>query len=330
MTDPPPAAPAAPADAGPEPPHGAAGPRSGACALVGRPNVGKSTLLNALLGQKLAIATERPGTTRSRLLGLFVAEDPPTQIAFVDTPGLVRPRSALGRALADEAQAAVRDADVVLLVVELPRGAGGDGAPVVPEEDRALAHAVAEAGRPSVLAINKVDQLRDKRRLLPWLAAYAGVHDFAALVPISALEADGLDRLVAELRPHLEPGLAYDPETLTDRPERFFAAELVREAVLRHVRSEVPYGVAVSLEHWDDDGDLARLHATIVVEKASHKGIVIGARGERLRTIGTEARLAIEALVGRRVHLELWVRVEEGWTRSPDGVRRHLEAGGAS
>jgi len=321
------------APAGAEEPEDGA-PRSGTCAIVGRPNVGKSTLLNALVGQKLAIATERPGTTRTRLLGVHVADDPPTQIAFIDTPGLTRPRGALGQVLREEVDASLDEADVVLLVTDPPRprggrsttGRGGMGrrsgsAPGTHPGDAGLINRLRDVPAPLVLAINKVDLVGDKSRLLPLLTAYADALPFAGLVPISAATGDQLPALVREIRRQLPTGLAFDPELLTDRPERFFAAELVREAALRHTRAEVPYGIAVTIDGWESDGALLRIRGTLVVEKPSHKGIVIGAGGSRLKAIGTEARQGIEALVDRRVHLELWVRVDPGWTGDPRRAR---------
>ncbi len=301
--------------------------RAGRCAIVGRPNVGKSTLLNALLGQKLVIVTPTPGTTRSSVLGLYTTSEPPTQIAFIDTPGLARPKSALGKVLSDTARTALADADVVLFVTAAPSGPGAGRGDVHPA-DAAVMDQLREAGRPAVLAINKVDSLRDKRRLLPVLEAYRSAFDFAAMVPISALRGDNLDALVGEIRARLPEGLAYDPEYFTDRPERFFAAELVREAILQNTRREVPHGSAVLIEQWEEDEKILRIGATIVVEKESHKKIVIGARGSLIKKIGTEARLEIERFLGRRVFLELFVKVVPGWTRDPRRVRQLAEGEG--
>lgn len=294
-------------------------PRSGRVAIVGRPNVGKSTLLNALLGQKLAITTPRPGTTRSCLLGVHWSEDPPTQIAFVDTPGLERPRSVLGRVLVEEAQGSLEDADAVLVLVDATSRGKGDE--LIAAADADVVEQVKRVGRPFVVALNKVDKLADKAQLLPKLAAWHERYEPAALVPISALKRDNLSPLVAELRALLPEGLLYEEEVLTDRPERFFAAELVREAIMRHTRQEVPYSAAVQVETWREESTLTRIGATIVVDKASHKGIVIGAGGARLKTIGTEARKEIERFLGRKVFLELWVTVDEDWTRDARKIR---------
>lgn len=296
-------------------------PRSGRVAIVGRPNVGKSTLLNALLGQKLAITAARPGTTRTRLLGVYMSEAPKTQIAFVDTPGLERPKSVLGRVLVEEAQASLEDADAILLLVDAThRGPGGD--PISPEDEAVLAQVV-KVGHPVVVALNKVDRLADKAQLLPKLAAWSERHAPAGLVPISALRQDNLAPLVAELRALLPQGILFeDDEFLTDRPTRFFAAELVREAIIRNTRQEVPHTIAVVIEEFHEEPEIVRIGATVIVDKASHKGIVIGAGGSMLKAIGSEARREIEAFVGRQVYLRLFVRVEERWTRDAQKVRQ--------
>lgn len=296
--------------------------RAGRCALVGRPNVGKSTLLNRLLGQKLVIATPKPGTTRSAVLGVYVSEDPPTQIAFVDTPGLLRPRTALHKVLVEQAELGLTDADAVLFVTEAPADRRGRKARpgLNPADEPALA-ALDAVKAPVILALNKIDRLQDKRLLLPTIEAYQARRPFDAVVPVSATKGTNLPGLIAELRQRMPEGALYEEDVLTDRPERFFVAELVREAVLRHTRKEVPYGAAVFVEKMDE-GRLTRIHATIVVEKDSHKGIVIGKGGQLIKTIGTEARAAIEDFLQRRVHLELWVKVIPGWTADPAKARK--------
>jgi GTP-binding protein Era len=296
--------------------------RSGRVAIVGRPNVGKSTLLNALLGQKLAIATEKPGTTRSNLLGVYVQKEPPTQIAFVDTPGLHRPKNALGRALVEDAKAGFSDADVIAMITEVGKSVqpqqflgGGDG--------EVLAH-LRELKVPVVLVVNKVDRLKNKAEMLPALARANEVFKFAAVVPLSAQRHDNLGALITALREHLPEGLAYDDKELTDRPERYFASELIREAVLEHTRQEVPHGVAVIIDTFEDSPQLTRIGATIVVSKDGHKGIVIGKSGERLKQIGSDARVAMEKLFERKVFLETWVKVVNDWTDDPIKVQRLL------
>lgn len=296
--------------------------RSGRVAIIGRPNVGKSTLLNALLGQKLAIATEKPGTTRSNLLGVYVQKQPPTQIAFVDTPGLHRPRNALGRALVEDAKAGWSGADAVAMItevgqsVQLPQFLGGGDAEVLTQ--------LKAQNAPVVLVINKVDRLKNKAEMLPLLQRATELFPFSAVVPLSAQKRDNLDALVKALRVHLPEGLSYDDKDITDRPERFFASELIREAVLEHTRQEVPHGVAVIIDRFEDAGELARIAATIVVSKEAHKGIVIGKSGERLKRIGSDARLAMEKLFGRKVFLESWVKVVSDWTDDPVKVQRLL------
>jgi GTP-binding protein Era len=283
--------------------------------------VGKSTLLNALLGQKLAIATPKPQTTRTCILGVYVQKDPPLQIAFVDTPGMHRPENALGRALVEAAKGTLADAEVVLLLTQADPGAKL-GSVLGPAEQELLA--TIGGDKPIVLAINKVDRVKPKQLLLPLLEKCAKAHPFAAIVPISARARDNLDALIGEVGACLPPGLRYDESLLTDRPERFFAAELVREAVLAHTRQEVPYAVAIVIERYSEEGRLVRIAATVVVEKESQKGIVIGAGGQRLKQIGTDARLEIEKLLERKVFLELWVKVSPGWTDNPDQVRELL------
>ena len=289
--------------------------RAGRVAIVGRPNVGKSTLLNALLGQKLAITASKPQTTRTCILGVLATKRPPTQIAFLDTPGLHRPKNALGRFLVEEAKGALAEADLVVMVVE----------PKHDEADDEVLGAVKASGRPAVLVVNKVDRVKPKPAMLPLLEQWNARHDFVAIVPASALQKDGLDRLVAVIRDHLPAGELYPADFLTDRPERFFAAELVREAVIAHTRQEVPHGVAVAIDRWEDTAKLARVAATIVVEKESHKKIVIGAKGSMLKTIGSEARREMEEMLGRQVFLELWVKVVPDWTNDPARAREILE-----
>ncbi|MEM9071231.1 MAG: GTPase Era [Myxococcota bacterium] len=293
--------------------------RAGRCAIIGRPNVGKSTLLNRLLGQKLVIATAKPGTTRSAVLGVYVSSDPPTQIAFVDTPGVARPKSALHKVLVEQAQLSLVDCDVVLFMTEVP---GVLKNPRVSERDESALQAIAQVKAPVLLAFNKVDKLRDKSALLPLIDAYQKVRTFDAIVPVSATKGINIAPLVDEIRARLPEGALYEEDVLTDKPERFFVAELVREAVMRQTHREVPYGAAVVVDRFEVDGSLVRINATIIVEKNSHKGIVIGKGGSRLKAIGIEARQAMESFLNQRVHLELWVRVDAGWTADPERARR--------
>jgi GTP-binding protein Era len=298
-------------------------PRAGRIAIVGRPNVGKSTLLNALLGQKLSIATSKPQTTRHRILGVFSSDDPPTQLAFLDTPGLHRPKNALGRALVEEAQGALADVDVVLWLVESPTDQS-PAEPTLSAQDRDVRDLLAPNKGPKlVLALNKVDKLKDKTKLMAWLSFYERELNPVALVPVSALKGRGTKQLVAELRKHVPEGVLYDdPEFVTDRPERFFVAELVREAAIRNTHEEVPYAVAVVVDSFEEGATLTRIQATVVVEKENHKKIVVGAGGAMLKKIGSEARKGIEELLGKQVFLGLFVKVVPGWTEDPASVRR--------
>ena len=292
--------------------------RAGRCAIVGRPNVGKSTLLNAILGQKLVIATPRPGTTRSCVLGVYASNDPPMQVAFVDTPGLERPKGALGRVLIDSAKQGLVDCDAVVFVTEAPKA----GEPLaVHEKDRTALKALETSDVPVILAINKVDRLKVKERLFGFIEAYRNTRPFAAVVPISATRGTNLDALLGEIRETLPEGLLYDADFLTDRPERFFVSELVREAAMLNTRQEVPYGIACDLESYREEGALLRIEGVLIVEKESHKAIVIGSRGETIKKISTEARLQIEAFLERKVYLRLWVKAVPGWTRDPTKVR---------
>lgn len=294
-------------------------PRSGRCAIVGRPNVGKSTLLNAALGQKLAIATARPQTTRTCMLGVYATEQPPTQIAFIDTPGMHRPKNALGRALVESAKGGLEDCDVILMLVEInPRRPIEE---LLMGEDSDILEMVSRAGRPVVLGINKIDKLKRREELFPVLEACAKRFDFAGIVPLSARKGQNVKGVIAEIRQHLPEGLNFDPEVLTDKPERFFAAELIREALMVATHQEVPYSVAVVIEEFTDEPELTRITATIVVPRESHKGIVIGKGGSMLKNVGSAARMEIEALLQRKVFLKLWVKVTEDWTDNPREVR---------
>lgn len=294
-------------------------------ALVGRPNVGKSTLLNAALGHPLAIVSPTPQTTRDAILG--VVHHGPAEIALLDTPGLHRPRTELGRVMNQAAREAARGADVIVFVTEapdparLPRRVKEDeeGPPLAPHPGDLTLLADLGSEAPVVFVLNKVDRMRDKALLLPLLDAFAKLRDFAAIVPVSALREDGVLRVldeVAKLCPERDWGFA--PDELTDRPTRFFAAEYVREQILRATKAEVPHASAVQIERYVEPTGEGALHidATIHVERPGQKKILIGAGAEQLKRIGTEARLRIEELVGRQVNLKLWVRVTPEWRES--------------
>jgi len=299
------------------------GARAGRCAIVGRPNVGKSTLLNAILGQKLAIATSKPQTTRHRILGVHTVQNPPTQIAFVDTPGLHRPKNALGRALVEQAQGAIEGSDVVLWLIESPSDRTSTAPHLSPADREVHEFLRGVKGPKLVVALNKVDRLKDKTKLIPWLQYYHQELSPEAVVPIAALKDRGVNQLVAELRKHMPLGMLLydDPDFITDRPERFFVAELVREAAIRNTHEEVPYAIAVMIESFEEGPSLTRVQASIIVEKNNHKKIVVGAGGSMLKKIGSEARAEIEKLLDRKVYLGLFVKVVEGWTEDPQRVR---------
>jgi GTP-binding protein Era len=285
--------------------------RAGFVGLVGRPNVGKSTLLNLLLGQKLAIATSKPQTTRNRILG--VKNLPGAQLVLVDTPGLHRPtgrgRSRLNAFMVGEALAALEEVDALVVMIDASSDAQGAAA------DEYVLTEVARANKPAVLAINKVDLLRDKRKLLPRLQSWQARHAWAALVPISAKSGDGVAALEREIVGILPEGPAlYPEEMLTDRAERWIAAEFIREQVFLLTREEVPYAVAVTIDTWTEQGKAVVVEATIHVEKEAQKKILVGERGRMIREIGSRARHEIGRLLDCPVHLQLFVRVDERWT----------------
>jgi GTP-binding protein Era len=286
--------------------------RCGAVALIGRPNVGKSTLLNALLKQKLSITSSKPQTTRHRIRGILTTTD--AQYVFVDTPGFqTRHRGALNRTLNRNVQGALEEVDVAALVIE----AGRFGA-----EDRALLKLV-PPGVPLFLVPNKTDRIK-REVLLPHLRDVSNEAAFAEIVPVSAEKRKGLDELLRALRRYLpEQAAMYAEDDLTDRDERFLAAELVREKLFRLMGDELPYGAGVTIDKFEEDGALRRIHATIVVEKSGHKAMVIGARGEKLKRIASAARLDMEKLFGGKVYLEVWVKVREGWTEDAASLK-HL------
>ena len=283
--------------------------RCGSVAVIGRPNVGKSTLVNALVGAKVSIVSNRPQTTRHRLLGIATVEG--GQLLLVDTPGLHRGEgrfkaSAMSRVMNRAARGAVEDVDAALMVVEAGRW---------DEEDTLVFNVLRDGGIPVVLAVNKVDRLKDKGALLPFLAQVSEGRDFAAIHPVSALKRKGLEALVRDLLklvPEAPP--AYAEDEITDRSQRFLAGELVREQLMRQLGDELPYATTVEIERFAEDGELLRIGAVIWVEREGQKPIVIGKGGARLREIGSKARQHMERLFGRKVFLETWVRVREGWS----------------
>jgi GTPase len=289
--------------------------RAGFAALVGRPNVGKSTLLNALVGHRLSIVTPRPQTTRHRILGIYT--DAKAQIAFVDTPGLHKEAGrALNKAMNRTAAAALEDADLVVFVVEAPRWY---------EEDELVLDRIVRSARPAVVAVNKIDLVHPREKLLPYLAQLGTRYDFRAIVPVSALKKDAIEALrssIAAQLPH-SPVLFPDGE-LTDRDVKFRISEMIREKLTLELNQEVPYGIAVEVERLaEEDGQLA-VDACIWVDREGQKPIVIGAKGERLKRVGRSARLTLNEILGQRLHLTLWVKVRENWA---DNARALKELG---
>ena len=279
------------------------GHRAGLVAIVGRPNVGKSTLLNRLIGQKVSITSRKAQTTRHRISGIRTETD--AQFIFVDTPGFQRKHmNALNRAMNRAVAETLADVDVVILVIEALRFGPADE-----EVTRLL-----PAGVPVILAINKIDQQQDKARLLPFIREVAERFDFAQVIPLSAkqgVQVDALLRAVRSLLPEGPP--LFGEDQITDRNVRFLAAEIIREKIFRLCGEELPYAVSVTIEQWEEVGDLTRIHATIVVDKPNHKAIIIGKQGEKLKRIGIDARVDLEKLLETKVFLNLWVKVRSGW-----------------
>ena len=277
--------------------------RTGFVAIVGRPNVGKSTLTNRLVGAKVSITSKKAQTTRHRIHGILTTAS--AQLIFVDTPGFQRKHlNALNRAMNRNVSSALLDVSVVVLVVEAGRWGQG--------ENDLLAMLPVET--PVILAINKIDRLKDKAELLPFMAQAAALREFAAIFPLSAEKGDGCAALIEGAIAHLpEAPAIFAADDFTDRSERFLAAELLREKLFRNLGEELPYGIAVEIEQFEMEGDLRRIHAAVIVDKAAHKAIVIGKKGEQLKRISTDARKSMESLFGGRVWLETWVKVKSGW-----------------
>ncbi len=300
--------------------------RAGFVAIVGRPNVGKSTLLNRILGEKIAIVSPRPQTTRTRILGVW--NGPEAQIALFDTPGLHRARGELNRRMVEVGLGTLSEVDVVLLLVEA--GTGPGGRVEIGEATRWIVERVARSGKPVVLGISKMDRA-PRPALLPVIAAYRDLHPWAEVVPFSALTGENVDDLLATLARRLPEAdrPLFPADVLTDQAERQLAAEYVREQVMLRTRDEIPYAVAVSVEEFDERErttgrrGLVRIAATILVEREGQKGIVIGRRGALLKEIGTAAREALERLLGCKVYLELRVGVDARWSERGAALTRH-------
>ncbi len=319
--------------------------RSGYAALIGRPNAGKSTLLNRLVGEKIAIVSPRPQTTRTRILGVVTREA--GQVAFFDTPGIHQAKGALNRFMVDSSLAATDDCDVALFLVD-SEGQKEGVAPAISPGNRAVLEKLKGLGKPVILVLTKVDAIK-KHLLLPLIDLYRREFPFLEIVPVSARRGEGLDVLFDNVLKHLPEGEPIFPaDTLTDQSERTLVEELIREQVLRHCHQEVPYSVGVQVEVFDEaerftppprakkqkkapaaeEGSkpkisgLIRIHANVFVERESQKAIVIGKRGEMLKTIGTDARMAISRMVGAHIFLSLQVKVEPRWTERADGLRK--------
>ena len=288
--------------------------KSGFVALVGKPNTGKSTLLNALAGAKLAAVSSKPQTTRTRIQG--VVERPTAQFVLIDTPGVHRPRTALNREMMAVVATAIEGIDLILLVVDTSKVRG--------EEDRLAVETVRRSHVKSLLVLNKID-LIPKQRLLPLIEEYRTEHEFAEYIPLSALRGENLDRLEQAVVRHLPEGPPYfSADYLTDQPERFLAAEIIRENIFNETHQEVPYETAVVVDGYEESDRLVRIQATIVVAREGQKGILIGAQGQQLKRIGRFAREEIELMLGRKVHLELYVKHFQMWQERAD-VRRWID-----
>ena len=280
--------------------------------VCGRPNVGKSTLTNALVGEKIAIVSNKPQTTRNRIMGIVTKGD--TQFILLDTPGFIKPRNRLGDYMVNVVKESVTDVDCVLFLIE--------PVPEIGPGEAALMDRIRESGVPAVLVINKIDTV-EKESLLPVIAAWTKVFDFDSVVPVSAKNGDGLDILLTEMQKYASEGPHLFPDdSITDQPERQICAELIREKILRSVEKEVPHGTAVEISRFSErDNGILDIEATIYCEKPSHKGILIGKNGSMLRQIGAEAREEIEAFLGAKVFLQTWVKVKENWRDSEIQLR---------
>lgn len=280
--------------------------KSGFSAIIGMPNVGKSTLLNTIAGQKIAIISDKPQTTRNKILAIYQADD--AQIIFTDTPGIHNPHNKLGEYMVKAANESMRNTDVVLFVVDASKG--------IRDKEREIAENIGKLGIPAVLVINKIDLIK-KEDLLPMIADFASMNDFSDIIPISAKSSDGVDSLLSIIKDHLESGpMFYDEDAVTDQPEKQIAAEIIREKMLWLLEEEVPHGIAIEITRMRDKGKMAEIHATIYCERKSHKGIIIGKNGEMLKKIGTLARGDIEKMLDKKVYLELWVKIKTDWRNS--------------
>lgn len=277
---------------------------SGFVAVIGRPNVGKSTLINHAVGQKIAIISDKPQTTRGKILAIRTDEN--AQIIFVDTPGIHKPKNKLGELMVKTAENSASQADAILFVVE-----AGD---TIRGNELKIMDYIRESGVPCVLAINKIDKFADKEKLLPQIEAFSKELNFEAVVPVCARSTESVDKVIRELEKLLPEGPQLYPEDMvTDMTEREIAAEIIREKILRMLDKEIPHGTAIEIMQYTEEENLVRVIANIYCEKATHKGILIGRNGEMLKKIGQSARLDIEKMTGKKTYVELWVKVKDDW-----------------
>ena len=292
--------------------------KSAFVAIVGKPNVGKSSLLNRLLGEKIAIVSAKPQTTRSKIMGVMNAgEHGETQLVFTDTPGMHKPKNKLGDYMVKTIVDSIGDVDLCLMVVE-------ESGKLV-DAELELIEKFKKLGMPAVLAINKIDKLSDKTKLLERISQFAGLYDFEGIIPVSAQDGEGLEELIQKLCELAEEGPHFfDEDTLTDQPERVIAAEIIREKMLRLLSDEVPHGTAVEIEKMRErpDGSIMDIEATVYCEKESHKGIIIGKGGAMLKKIGSCAREDLEKFLERKINLKLWVKVTPDWRNKAGGLKR--------
>jgi GTPase len=286
---------------------------AGFVTVVGRPNVGKSTLVNHLVGQKVAIVSDKPQTTRNRILA--VCNRPTAQLVLVDTPGIHKPMHTMNRRMVDTATKSIGQGDVVLWLADVSERFGPG--------ERYVADILKKSGLPVLLGLNKIDLVRDKKQLLPIIETYSRLLAFVEVIPISAHTGENVDRLLELLIAHLPVGeKLYPDDFLTDLPERFFVSEMIRERILRKTREELPYTTGVVIESFKEDGELVRIEASILVERENQKGILIGKGGSMLKAIGSEARLRLCDRLQKTVHLNLWVKTDRNWTKRPARVRQ--------
>ena len=288
------------------------GYKSGFVSIIGRPNVGKSTFLNRIIGQKIAIMSDKPQTTRNKIQGVYTEND--AQVIFIDTPGIHKPKHKLGDFMVKMAQTTLKEVDIVLFMVNAVEGFG--------RGEEFIIEKLKETKQPVFLVINTIDQLHPAQ-LLELIDQYRKLHEFAEIVPISALDGNNVDALIGTIKKYLPEGPQYYPENqVTDHPERFIIAELIREKVLHLTREEVPHSVAVVIDAIQKrEGGAVYINATIVVERASQKGIIIGKQGKMLKEVGKRARFDIEALLGSKVFLEVWVKVQKDWRNKMSQLR---------